>query len=102
MGPVVRYGGGRRRGTGLSGRRGKRTGNQYLLDQIRFRGGFTVQLAKMRTFIARYPQAIAHVVEQAANSAAAIETLQKELDGVVPVKPDGSKIVRAQAVSPTS
>lgn len=88
-------------GDWVVGQAWQRTGNQYyLLDQIRFRGGFTVQLARMREFIGRYPQAIAHVVEQAANGAAAIETLQKELDGVVPVKPDGSKIVRAQAVSP--
>lgn len=88
-------------GDWVVGQAWQRTGNRYyLLDQIRFRGGFTVQLAKMREFIKRYPQAIAHVVEQAANGAAAIETLQKELDGVVPVKPDGSKIVRAQAISP--
>ena len=88
-------------GDWVVGQAWQRTGNQYyLLDQIRFRGGFTVQLAKMRAFIKRYPEAIAHVVELAANGAATIETLQKELDGVVPVKPDGSKIVRAQAVSP--
>ncbi len=88
-------------GDWVVGQAWQRTLNQYyLLEQIRFRGGFTVQLAKMRAFIKRYPQAIAHVVEQAANGAAAIETLQKELDGVVPVKPDGSKIVRAQSVSP--
>ena len=88
-------------GDWVVGQAWQRTGNRYyLLDQIRFRGGFTVQLAKMREFIKRFPQAIAHVVEQAANGAAAIETLQKELDGVVPVKPDGSKIVRVQSVSP--
>jgi predicted phage terminase large subunit-like protein len=79
----------------------QRTGNRYyLLDQIRFRGGFTVQLSRMRSFIARYPTAIAHVVEQAANGAAAIETLQKELDGVVPVPPTGSKLIRVSSVSP--
>lgn len=88
-------------GDWVVGQAWQRTGNQYyLLDQIRFRGGFTEQIKRMRTFMARFPTAIAHVVEQAANGAAAIETLQKELDGVVPVKPDGSKIVRAQSVSP--
>lgn len=93
--------GGEDSGDWCVGQAWQRTGNQYyLLDQIRFRGGFTVQLAKMKKFIARYPTAIAHVVEQAANGAAAIETLQTTLDGVVPVKPDGSKIVRAMAVSP--
>lgn len=88
-------------GDWVVGQAWQRTLNKYyLLDQIRFRGGFTVQLAKMREFIKRYPMAIAHVVEQAANGAAAIETLQKELDGVVPVKPDGSKMVRVQSISP--
>lgn len=79
----------------------QRTGNQYfLLDMVRFRGGFTEQLNRMRTFIGRYPDAIAHVVEKAANGAAAIETLQKELDGIVPVNPDGAKLIRVQSVSP--
>lgn len=79
----------------------QRTGNQYyLLDQVRFRGGFTEQVNRMRTFIGRYPTAIAHVVEKAANGAAAIETLQKELDGIVPVNPDGSKLIRVSSVSP--
>jgi predicted phage terminase large subunit-like protein len=88
-------------GDWVVGQAWQRTGRDYyLLDQVRFRGGFTVQLARMRTFIGRYPQAIAHVVEQAANGAAAIETLQKELDGVVPVRPDGSKMVRVQSISP--
>jgi predicted phage terminase large subunit-like protein len=79
----------------------QRTGNQYyLLDQIRFRGAFTEQLNRMRSFIGRYPTAIAHVVEQAANGAAAIETLQKELDGIVPVKPTGAKPIRIASVAP--
>lgn len=82
----------------------QRTGSRYfLLDQIRFRGGFTVQIAKMKAFIARFPTAHAHVVEQAANGAAAIETLQAKIPGVVgePVTAtSGSKVVRAQAVSP--
>lgn len=88
-------------GDWVVGQAWQRTGRDYyLLDMVRFRGGFTVQLARMRTFIGRYPQAIAHVVEEAANGAAAIETLQKELDGIVPVKPAGPKIVRVQSVSP--
>lgn len=79
----------------------QRTGKTYwLVDQIRFRGGFTEQLDRMRQFIARHPDASKHLVEQAANGAAAIATLQRELDGVVPRKPTASKIVRAQSVSP--
>jgi predicted phage terminase large subunit-like protein len=79
----------------------QRTGNQYfLLDQVRFRGGFTVQIAQMRKFIAKFPQAIAHIVEDAANGAAAIETLRKDLHGIVPVPPKGAKPVRIMSVSP--
>lgn len=82
----------------------QRTGNRYyLLDMIRFRGDFTVQLDRMRTFIGRYPDATAHLVERAANGAAAISTLQRELNGVVPVPvsaANGSKVVRAQSVAP--
>lgn len=79
----------------------QRTGNQYyLVDQIRFRGGFNIQLVKMRAFIKKYPAATKHLVEQAANGAAAIATLQRELNGIVPRKPTASKVVRAQSVSP--
>jgi predicted phage terminase large subunit-like protein len=79
----------------------QRTGNRYfLLDQVRFRGDFTEQIKHMKEFIGRFPEAMVHVVEKAANGAAAISTLQRELNGVVPVPPEGSKTVRAQAVSP--
>lgn len=82
----------------------QRTGNRYyLLDMVRFRGPFTVQLDRMRSFIARFPQATAHLVERAANGAAAISTLQRELNGVVAVPvtaANGSKVVRAQSVAP--
>lgn len=79
----------------------QRTGNRYfLLDQVRFRGDFTEQIKRMKAFIARYPGAIAHVVEKAANGAAAISTLRKTINGVIAEPPEGSKIVRAQAVSP--
>lgn len=93
--------GGETSGDWCVGQAWQRTGNQYyLLDQIRFRGDFTVQLARMRAFIARWPTATAHIVEKAANGAAAIATLRRELNGVVAEPPEGSKIVRAQAVSP--
>lgn len=96
--------GGEEHGDYVVGQAWQRTGNQYyLLDQVRFRGGFTVQLDRMRSFIKRWPQASAHLVEQAANGAAAISTLQRELDAIVPVPvraANGSKVVRAQSVAP--
>lgn len=96
--------GGEETGDWCVGTAWQRTGNRYfLLDMIRFRGEFTVQLDRMRSFIGRFPNATAHLVEKAANGAAAISTLQRELNGIVPVPvsaSNGSKIVRAQSVAP--
>jgi predicted phage terminase large subunit-like protein len=96
--------GGEETGDWCVGTAWQRTGNKYyLLDMIRFRGEFTVQLDRMRSFIGRFPNATAHLVEKAANGAAAISTLQRELNGIVPVPvsaANGSKVVRAQSVAP--
>jgi predicted phage terminase large subunit-like protein len=96
--------GGEETGDWCVGTAWQRTGNRYfLLDMIRFRGPFTVQLERMTSFIGRFPNATAHLVEEAANGAAAISTLRRTLDGIVavPVRAaNGSKIVRAQSVAP--
>lgn len=80
----------------------QRTGNRYyVLDIVRFRGGFTKQLSVMKSFIGKFPDATKHAVERAANGAAVVETLQRTFNGVVdrPVGRAG-KPVRASAVSP--
>lgn len=80
----------------------QRTGNRYyVLDIVRFRGSFTKQLAVMRPFLGKYPDAIKHVVERAATGTAVVETLQRTFNGVVdrPVGRTG-KPVRASAVAP--
>jgi predicted phage terminase large subunit-like protein len=96
--------GGEESGDWCVGTAWQRTGNRYfLLDMIRFRGPFTVQLERMTSFIGRFPNATAHLVEEAANGAAAISTLRRTLDGIVavPVRAaNGSKVVRAQSVAP--
>lgn len=96
--------GGEETGDWCVGTAWQRTGNHYyLLDMIRFRGEFTVQLDRMRAFIGRFPNATAHLVEKAANGAAAISTLQRELNGIVAIPvsaANGSKVVRAQSVAP--
>ena len=45
-----------------------------------------------------YPEAQRVLIEEAANGAAIIETLQKELN-IIPVKPKGGKVSRVNAVS---
>lgn len=75
-------------------------GTAYLVDQRRGRWTFTEQLAHMKQLAADYPQAGTHLVEKAANGAAAIDTLKREIKGITPVRPTGSKVVRAHSVTP--
>jgi predicted phage terminase large subunit-like protein len=75
---------------------------RYLIDQVRDRGDFIQQIAEMRKMIARWPDATALVVEEAANGAAAIATLKREIakPPIIAVKPRSSKEVRLSAILP--
>jgi len=79
---------------------GKVGANIYLLDMIRDRLSFTSSIAAMKRMCSRWPQADAKYVEAAANGHALIDTLRSEIPGLIPVKPTGSKVARANAVSP--
>ena len=72
----------------------------WLLDQVRGRWGFTETLTQMRDLSARWPQAVAKLVEDAANGPAVINALRHELTGLTPVRPEGSKVARAHAIAP--
>ena len=74
--------------------------NVYLLDMFRGRVDFNRTLQAIRDMRARWPQCGAIFIEAAANGHAAINSLQRSVPGIIPVKPDGSKEVRADAVSP--
>ena len=78
-----------------------RIGHQvYLLDQVRERLNFTATLEAMKNLSARWPQAVAKFVEDKANGPAVINALQRQLQGLIPIEPEGSKFARASAVSP--
>lgn len=79
---------------------GKSGADLYLLDQVRGRWDFPGQLAQIRKLTARWPEATAVVVEDKANGRAVIDVLSREIQGVVPFSPHGSKEVRASSVSP--
>lgn len=72
----------------------------YLHDVVRGRWEFTEQIHRIKALAAKWPQCTAHVIEKKANGAAAIDTLKRQLTGVVAQEPRGSKLARAQAVSP--
>ena len=76
----------------------------YLLDQERGHWSFTESLDAVRRLVSRaqaytrYPVRV--LVEDKANGPAVIDVLKKEIPGLVPIQPDGSKEARANAVTP--
>lgn len=72
----------------------------YLVDQVRARLSFTATLDAITATSARWPQAVAKFVEDKANGPAVINALSRQLVGLIPVEPEGSKYARATAVSP--
>lgn len=74
--------------------------NSYLLDQMRERAGFARSCQMMRDLTARWPQAVAKLVEDKANGPAILNALRSTVGGLIPVEPEGSKYARAEAVTP--
>lgn len=72
----------------------------YLVDQIRDRLSFTATLDMIRTLSARWPQSTAKFVEDKANGPAVMNALAREVPGLIPIEPEGSKYARAAAISP--
>ena len=80
---------------------GRKGGARFLLEQWRARAGFEAQVDAIKAMAARHPTAKI-IIEKAANGAAVIETLQRELSGVVPVAALGSKAARLSAIAPAA
>ena len=78
-----------------------RLGSLYLLaDQIRGRMDCPATIKAVRELSAKFPGALAKLIEDKANGSAVIQMLSHELAGILPVNPEGGKIARAAAVSP--
>lgn len=72
----------------------------FLLDKVRKRLSFTDTVTAFKALTARWPQASAKLVEDKANGTAVIDTLRRDIPGIVPVNPTESKYARANAVAP--
>lgn len=79
---------------------GKRGSDYYLIAQKRERCDFAEALQMVILMAQQYPNATGHLIEDKANGPAIISALQKKIAGIVPILPQGSKIARAQAISP--
>lgn len=72
----------------------------FLLDQVHERLSFVETCRSLRQLAAKWPQATLKLVEDKANGTAVINSLRRQVSGLIPVEPDGSKEARARAVTP--
>lgn len=79
----------------------KKRGAQYfLMDQFRARVDFAETIPSILSLSGKWPEALGKLIEEAANGPAIMSQLQTRLDGIIPIKPSGTKVARAQAVAP--
>jgi len=74
--------------------------NAYLLDQSRARIDLPKTLKAVTLMTNNWPLATAKYIEDKANGPAVIQMLQSKIPGLLPVQPMGSKVARANAVTP--
>lgn len=73
---------------------------KILLDQVRDRMDFPTACNAVRSMKAKWPQITSHLIEDKANGPAVISSLRREISGLIPIEPQGSKEARLHAVSP--
>lgn len=79
---------------------GRKGANLYLLNQVRGHFSLSQVQTHMKQFTVQYPQALAKLVEDSAMGPAIKQTLTHEIPGIIPVKPEGSKRSRVEAIEP--
>ena len=73
---------------------------KYLLDQTRDRMNFTEALAAIKQMNNSWPECEFILVEEKANGAAIIDSIELEMDNIIAINPTESKEARLMAVSP--
>jgi predicted phage terminase large subunit-like protein len=72
----------------------------YLLDQVRGQWDIVETIRQLLELSKRWPKARLKLIEDKANGPAVMSLLKREVTGLVPVEPYGSKTSRAMAVTP--
>lgn len=78
----------------------RRGTDAFLLDQVRRKAGFSESVQMILDLTAKWPQAIAKLVEDKANGPAILNALRTKVNGLIPIEPEGSKYARASAITP--
>jgi len=79
---------------------GKAGADIYIKDLVNDKMDFTESVAALRTLSGKWKSARAKVIENKANGPAIVNTLKKEISGMVEFNPKGSKTERAMSVTP--
>lgn len=79
---------------------GRAGADKYLLYRLRQRMGFAATVQAIRTVKAKFPKTVSVLIEDKANGSAVIETLKKEIAGIIAINPEGGKTARAYAIQP--
>lgn len=75
--------------------------NYYLIDRVKQRMDIVETMTQIEQMTIKYPKATLKLIEDKANGPAVIQMLRNKINGIVAVNPEGGKIARASAVSPT-
>ena len=79
---------------------GRRGADIFLMDRVKGQWSFSETCRQVQLLTARYP-ARRIFIEDAANGTAIVDVLQRHIDGVTPVRPEGGKQARAYAAQPS-
>lgn len=78
---------------------GKKGSRIYLIDQVRGQWNFPETIQRFKFLANKYPRA-ARLVEAKANGQAVVDTLSKEVYGIIPIVPSSSKQSRLMSCQP--
>lgn len=73
--------------------------DRYLVDQVRAKLNFTDMIKTVRAFKNKHRKAREIIIEDKANGPAVIDALKREIPGIIPFNPRGSKEERALSAS---
>ena len=80
---------------------GKVGANKYMLDYYKEHADISKTMSAIEGFSVKWPRAYAKLVEDKANGPAVIQLLTNKIAGLIAVEPEGGKLSRAYATSPT-
>ena len=80
---------------------GRKSAEYFLVKRLKSKLGFGATVQAVKGHKAQHARLNAVLIEDKANGPAVIETIKKDVPGVIAIEPEGGKVARAYAVQPT-